>query len=449
MPEFDEYGQIIPDSKKVVGGDIPEMPSGKRPQAPQRSTPPSPPPPPDKKKGPPFLIIGLVVLLLVCGGGGAVAFFALGNGGNGAPAEEAGNGAPAQEEPAEEAAAGDGSGTVVTIAYGTEKDAWMQEAKTRFEANNPDITIDLQGVGSREIVTQIVGGELQPTAISPASSLQIAMLRADWQTLNNADIIGADPQPLVITPLVLVAWQDRGEVLWPDGSSSEAIWQNLHDVMANPQGWAAFGHPDWGFAKFGHTNPETSNSGLQTLLLIAYDYHGKTSGLAPGDILDPGFETWLDEIETAVVEFGDSTGTFMTNMLEFGPSKYDAVAVYESLAIQNIGTAQERWGVPLRIYYPPANIISDHPYAVLQAEWVSEEQRAAAEQFGQFLLSEEMQTLALDYGFRPADVNIPIAETFEQYTEHGVQVQIGQTVEVPPGNVLNELVERWRRGDYE
>ncbi len=409
--------------------------------------------PPPRKSGPSAMLIGGIILLLLCiGGAGIAAFVTL----MPLPDEQEGS-TPAQES---ESGSGSKSGnqkgaaaagnTTIFIAYGTEKREWMEEAARRFQEQNPQITINLEGVGSRETVKRIVDDELQPTAISPASSIQIALLREEWQTLHDSDILGADdPPPLVITPLVLVAWQERGEVLWPEGSSSEAIWQNLHDVMANPQGWAAFGHPDWGFAKFGHTSPESSNSGIQTLVLMTYAYHDKTTGLSNADILDPGFQAWLDEIETAVVEFGDSTGTFMENMVRYGPSKYDTVAVYESLAIEYAQRAEDRWGQPLQVYYPPANIISDHPYAVLQAEWVSAEQRAAAEQFRDFLLSQEMQELALEYGFRPASLDVPVAPAFEQHADYGIRVDIPQVVEVPSGGVLNELLELWRRADYD
>jgi hypothetical protein len=266
-----------------------------------------------------------------------------------------------------------------------------------------------------------------------------------------------------LTPLVIVAWDQRAKVLWGDDTST--FWDTLHRALANPKGWVgvaeqrgfAVGSPEytqaqqWGFVKFGHTSPLTSNSGAQTLMLLAYAYHNKSSGLTSADITDPTFQKWLLEVETAVLEFGDSTGTFMTNMVQFGPSKYDVVAVYENVAIENIQAAQGRWGQDIKIYYPPATMFSDHPYAVLDAPWTTPEQRAAAVQFRSFLLSRPMQELALQsYGFRPADPNVPLITNdannpFNKYKSYGVKVDIAQQVQTPTGDVVSTLLDLWRR----
>jgi ABC-type Fe3+ transport system substrate-binding protein len=245
-----------------------------------------------------------------------------------------------------------------------------------------------------------------------------------------------------------VAWKDRADVLWPNGDKD--FWPSLHKVLADPQGFASLGHPEWGFVKLGHTSPESSNSGIQALMLLAYGYHNKSSGLSSADVLDDGFRTWLGEVEKAVPQFGESTGLLMTDMLRFGPSKYDMVIVYESLAIENFQVAQGRGG-DIHVYYPPATVYSDHPYAVLDAPWVSPEQRQAAALFRDFLLGTDMQTLAMNqFGFRPANLNVPINlsdpnNPFSKYTPYGIAYDVAQQVEVPPSDVLDTLIELWRR----
>jgi ABC-type Fe3+ transport system substrate-binding protein len=346
---------------------------------------------------------------------------------------------------------------VVTVAYGTEKEQWLKAAVERFAATNPRVSgrpvqIVLEGKGSREIVTDIVQSGYQPTVVSPASSVQIALLRDQWAKKSNGASIfftGTDaPQPLVLTPLVLVAWKARGDVLWPNGAQN--FWQNLHTVLAAKDGYASLGHPEWGFVKLGHTSPELSNSGIQALMLLAYGYNNTSSGLTSADVLNDGFRSWLGEIERAVPQFGESTGLLMTDMLRFGPSKYDMVIVYESLAIENIQVAQGRGG-DIHVYYPPATVYSDHPYAVLDAPWVSPEQRQAAGLFRDFLLGTDMQTLAMNqFGFRPANLSVPINlsdpnNPFTRYASYGITYDVAQQVEVPPGDVLDTLIELWRR----
>ena len=61
---------------------------------------------------------------------------------------------------------------------------------------------------------------------------------------------------------------------------------------------------------------------------------------------------------------------------------------------------------------------SDHPYAILDAEWVGADEKAAAQQFLAFLKSKPMQQRALALGFRPADPSIPIGAPVD--AAHGV-----------------------------
>jgi ABC-type Fe3+ transport system substrate-binding protein len=350
-----------------------------------------------------------------------------------------------------------GDPVVIEIAYGTEKRAWLEDAVTRFAATNPrvrgrPIEIVLKGIGSREIVTEIVQNDYQPTVVSPASLIQIELLRDQWSRKTNGSQIipntASAVQPLVLTPLVIVAWEERANVLWQNGPAN--FWQDIHRVNAAQQGWAEFGRPEWGFVNFGHTTPETSNSGLQTLLLLAYGYHNKARDLTSGDITSPAFQQWLIEVEQAVPQFGESTGLLMEDMLRFGPSKYDFIAVYESLAIENFRIAEGRGG-RIRVFYPPANIYSEHPYAILDAPWVSDAQRDAATQFRDFLLSTEIQEIALkQYGFRPANLQVRIdpndqTNPFVRYADYGITYDIAEQVAVPPADVLNTLIELWRR----
>jgi ABC-type Fe3+ transport system substrate-binding protein len=250
------------------------------------------------------------------------------------------------------------------------------------------------------------------------------------------------------TPLIIVAWKDRASALWGDDPNGN-MWLRMKDALSNPQGWEAYGHPEWGYIKFGHTTPLKSNSGLQTLVLMTYNYFGKTSGLTSSDILsDPEFQRWITEFESTISQFGDSTGTYMQEIVAYGPSLYDFVAVYESTAIEHAENAVGRYG-ELQIYYPPATHLSDHPFCVLSAEWVEPEEAEAAKAFVDFLMSRDMQELALlQHGFRPVDKDVSLGRSDSpllRYEANGLKVDLPPEVEVPSGAVLNTLLEFWAR----
>lgn len=340
----------------------------------------------------------------------------------------------------------------VTIWYSTEKREWLEAAKQQFEATNPTsngrpIQVVLKGLGSPEIAQRVASqdwrGETPPTAVSPASDLWLSMFNVPVAAASNEA-----QQPLVLSPLVVVGWEDRAKVLWPNGPKD--FWPDLHNAFVNEGGWKALGgNESWGPVKFGHTSPLTSNSGAQTLILLAYAFHNKSSGLTSADISDPAFAQWLVEIESGVPSFGDSTGTFMNDIATKGPSQYDFGVVYENLALQSMDAARQRQGQSLRIFYPPATLFSDHPFAVVDGAWAKPEERAAAIVFRDFLRSNAIQQLALQYGFRPADPNVAItsddsSNPFKKYVANGVQVNIAQQAEVPSAEVVNSLLELWK-----
>jgi len=345
---------------------------------------------------------------------------------------------------------------VVSLLYSTEKADWLAEVITRFEATRPEldgrpIELELKKMGSREMYLAVLDGEEQPDLISPASMLQISLLqdlsssRFGAPVVNRADATTC--RPVLLSPVVLVAWRERAQVLWGDDPNGQ-MWLRLHGALTNPQGWEAYGHPEWGYIKFSHTNPLKSNSGFQTILLMTYNYFGRTSGLTSADILsDREYQAWFMEFENTISKFGDSTGTYMEEIIAYGPSLYDFVSVYEATAIGQAENAVGKYG-ELQIYYPPATSLSDHPFCVVVGEWVTPERAAGAQLFLDYLTSEDAQELALEYGFRPVDESIPLDQPgspFLEYADNGLRIDVPPEVEVPEGNVLNTLLEFWSR----
>jgi ABC-type Fe3+ transport system substrate-binding protein len=347
---------------------------------------------------------------------------------------------------------------VVTVWYGTEKRAWLEDAAARYAQSEPrvggrPVQIVLRGIGSREqaerVAAQRWGAEPPPTVVSPASSMWVEVLSAEWARRNPgaAPVVaqGEDaPTPLALTPLVLVAWEERGQLIWRGGEAD--FWRELSSALAKDNWRELGGREAWGPVKLGHTSPLTSNSGAQTLALLAYGYYGRAGGLTPADIASADFRAWLAGVEGAVPAFGDSTGALMTSMLQRGPSMYDVAAVYENLAIESFEPARA-WG-GLRVYYPPATIVSDHPYAILDAPWTTADERDAARQFRAFLLSRAIQERARAHGFRPADPSVPLAgddpaSPFNRYQANGLRADIRQQVELPAADVLAALLDVW------
>lgn len=342
----------------------------------------------------------------------------------------------------------------IGVLYGTEKERWLKAAVEEFHRRRPEIGVDLKGLGTIDSVRAVAEGREKPVVWSPADEVALNLLDHEWTTAHGAPIVdrteGVAPEPLVLTPLVMITWEDRAKALAAAGKGDPTDWYVVHALATDPRGWLGLSAPaEWGFVKPGHTAPSASNSGLQALILMAYGYHKKRAELVPADILNPGFQKWMREIETAVGRFGTSSGTYMREMVLYGPSKYDLVWNYESVAISDMTAAQGRWG-NLAVFYPKPTLWSNHPFAVLKADWVTPEQRAAALELRAFLLSAEVQTQALESGFRPANPEVRLVSTdpqspWNRLKPFGVRVDVPAVAESPSGEVTRLLLETWRR----
>lgn len=343
--------------------------------------------------------------------------------------------------------------TEISMLYSSEKQEWIEAAAADFQKVHPEIKVTLKAKGSIDAAQAIVDGNEKPTVFSPADSLVQNLLVSDWQTKYKSDLFATSgddaPQPLVITPLVFVIWEDRADALLK-AAGGAISWEAIHKAVKSNEGWPAVGGQSaWGFVKLGHTDPTRSNSGLQTLLLMTLDYFHKTNGLEVGDLLNPKYQAYIGEVEKGVPKFETSTGTFMTDMIRFGPSKYDIAVVYENLAIAQLENAQGRWG-SLKVYYPATTLWSDHPAAVLKADWVTPAQKQAASTWLAYLRSRPLQEKALEYGFRPADPSVPLktastTNPFTRLSQHGVQIDIPPVAQTPDGQVIRNLMMMWSR----
>ena len=170
-------------------------------------------------------------------------------------------------------------------------------------------------------------------------------------------------------------------------------------------------------------------------------------GLALQDILDPGFQSWALAFERGVSGLSNSTGNLMREMVLKGPSAYDAVVVYESVAIDYLKNAEGRWG-ELRVVYPARNAWNENPYYILDTPWSSKDQREAAGRFLDFLLTEPIQKQSLVHGFRPGNPAVPVrfaGSPFIAYQRYGLSVDLGSMCEPPKAEVLNNLLQWWQR----
>src|SRR5262249_11343410 len=96
------------------------------------------------------------------------------------------------------------------------------------------------------------------------------------------------------------------------------------------------------------------------------------------------------------------------------------------------------------IYPKEGTFWSDHPVGIVERDWVTPEHREAAKAYIQFLLGRPQQEKAMQYGFRPALVDIPLAAPIDG--AHGVDPKEPKTtLEVPSVDVIDATLKLWHR----
>jgi len=339
----------------------------------------------------------------------------------------------------------------ISIIYGSEKEEWLEPLVMQFNEEKHKteegsvIVVEATPMGSIESVDGIIEGALQPTVWSPASSVYIPVANAEWRQIHADDLVVGTPNDLVLSPVVIAMWEPMARALgWPQ---EQLGWADIAGLAVSENGWSEYGYPEWGKFKFGHTHPEYSNSGVVSILAEAYAGAGKQRGLTTDDLEDPAVQAFMADVEKSIIHYGTSTGFFGTRMFERGPSYLSAAVLYENLIVaqESKRLSGQSPQLPVVAIYPKEGTFwSNHPYVIVNAPWVTDEQRAAAELFETFLLDRPQQLKAIELGFRPADVSIPLTAPLD--SQHGVDPSQPKTVlEVPSAEVVAGALEMWRQ----
>ena len=131
-------------------------------------------------------------------------------------------------------------------------------------------------MGSLEGAQAVLAGDQRIHVWSPASALYKDTFVQEWKVDHPNEPIVRE-EALALTPMVFVLWAERNEAF--RAKLGPAAFDTVSRALAEKSGWAGIaGKPEWGLFKFGHTHPNESNSGLMTLVLMAYEFHKKSRG---------------------------------------------------------------------------------------------------------------------------------------------------------------------------
>ncbi len=319
--------------------------------------------------------------------------------------------------------------TSFTVAASSEKAALLKEIGTEYNAADHSagghcVHVDVVSKSSGGAAEALARGwdedvdGPRPDVWSPASASWAVLLRQRTAAKDKPDLVPGDkPSDLpsvAQTPLVLAMPRPMAEALgWP---KKELGFGDLLALSREPSGWGKFGHPEWGAFRLGKTNPNFSTSGLNATIGSYFAATGVSSDLTAANVSDPKTVAYVKGVEAAVVHYGDTTLTFLGNLQDaddrgLGLSYISAVTVEEkSVWDYNQGNPSgdpatlgkhRKPSVPLVAVYPKeGTLFSDNPYVVLEASWVDDAKRAAADDFLKYVQTDKQQSRFKAAAFR-------------------------------------------------
>ena len=361
---------------------------------------------------------------------------------------------------------GDKDCTRVDMAVSPEKLALLTELATTFNKTKvDDKCVDVR------VARRASGGGAQlladgwpnedangpkPVVWSPAAASWGAIVNQRLIDKGQEAIVPLDAKPFMLTPLVIAMPRPMAQAL---GHPNTPIgYSDLLALARDPQGWAGKGHPEWGPFRLGKTNPNFSTSALSATIAQYYAAANKVRDLSLEDVNNPQVEEVQRAVESAVVHYGDTTLTFLNNLYRAdargtGLTYVSAVAVEEKSVIDyntgnpdgilDPGEKPRPPRTPLVAVYPKeGTLFSDNPLFILNAPWVTPEQRRAAQAFETFVQRPENQRKVLEFGFRPGNPAVAVGAPIN--AANGVDPgQPQTTLGLPTPQVLVKLVEKW------
>ncbi len=360
-----------------------------------------------------------------------------------------------------------GECVVIDIAVSSEKIDLLTNLAKDFNATTPKIAngacvfVRPQKKASGAAATLLSSGwtdpaEGPPPVIwSPSASSWGAIVNQRLADVRKSPIVPTTAQSFMVTPLVIAMPKPMADALkYP---AQPVGWADVLKLSTDPTGWASVGHPEWGPFRLGKTNPNYSTSGLNALIAQTYAGAG-TSALSLETLNDPKVAQFSKGIESSVVHYGDITMTFLNNWFRADRrgtalTYASAVAIEEKSLIDynrgnpdgvlDAGEEPRAPRIPLVAVYPKeGTLYSDNPFFVLNADWVSEDEKAGAALFGEYVQRPENQAKVIESGFRPGNPAVPLAAPVS--ADNGVDPNQPQSLlKVPEPQVMIKLLDAW------
>lgn len=309
----------------------------------------------------------------------------------------------------------------ITIAVNPLAESWVRAAADVFNAREPVVN------ANRRVLVRVVpvedvdvwnGGTSwsdglleeseRPTLWMPAAAFSAEYVASDSR-LPFTELTPSTAR----TPLMWGGYADSVRS-FVDLPTLGFDWESVARTTIS-DAWAT----ENGYVKMAFAPPDQTVSGLAVLVMGAASYH-ESGDLSGPDLRDEGFRRWVLPVLESVPNMNSLGSDPAKAIAQRGASVADVALLPESQWIMNL----ERIGTPdeFTVSYPSYQLMLEFPLLVWDSSFVTDDERAAANAFNNWLMDEARQAGAADYGLRPA-VGEPteVATRFTAAEPYGIQ----------------------------
>lgn len=336
--------------------------------------------------------------------------------------------------------AGSGSNEIELVSSPSKK-GWLNEQIGKFNAANAGkYKVKFTPLETREAMHAILDGTVKPAIYCPSTTIWTTRLQEAWQAKAGKPILNLDdPMSYRVffrTPLVFLTTRSKAGYVRAQLGASNG-WENLRALNLGRK------RAPWGRIKWAHADPLNANSGMMTLGLILARYAEASgqSGALQSVSNSPRFRTYMRELSRGLIyELPAESGTSaLTKDFVDNPDRYDFITTYENSALEVVAQNPN-----LAVAYPNPTVVSEHVVAILQGDWLSENQKQGALEFMKFLGTQSSLRDGVKYRFRPVSGGSSnLQAEITRLRDAGFQ-QSFSSVELPPYEALNAAAFQWR-----
>jgi hypothetical protein len=258
-----------------------------------------------------------------------------------------------------------------------------------------------------------------PGAWSVASHplIWIPEMSAAVQYGNGVGLHFSTLQPsLVSTVMMWGAPADRAHVI--ERKYGDLTWASVRQASADSSWEQIGGQADWRFFKPGFAQPDRYTSGMAALLIAAAEQQN-SGALTAAALNDQALIDGMKPVFESVPSFATFGASVAETIGSRGASVADVALLPESEWLVNYSGLTSRVGA-MTFVYPAYQFWFDFPFAVWDGSEVTQQERDAAQDFLNYLLSDDQQRRAANFGLRGVDGTPAVSALFDQATSAGV-----------------------------